>query len=142
LALYEKPVNMFVAGFIGTPSMNFLKVAKTRKRGKFDLRLPNGVMVQLLGDGAGAKKSFQGEEMVLGLRPEDIRRGKNIDCVMTVRSVEPLGSHTLALGRIGNDSVIATLAARDHVKAGDMLPIEFNMSNAHLFQGENGMRIL
>lgn len=59
------------------------------------------------------------------------------DCTV----VEPLGSYTLALGRIGNGFVIVTLAAHDHVKAGDMLPIEFNMNNAHLFQGENGLRI-
>jgi multiple sugar transport system ATP-binding protein len=136
LELYERPVNTFVAGFIGAPSMNFLAGTVVKQNESTSLRLADDKSIMLPKSYAVQDK----DELILGLRPEHISRG-NGDVSMTVRSVEPLGSHTLAIGLVGTSPVTVELEARDPVRAGERLPLKFDLSKSHLFKSGSGQRI-
>jgi multiple sugar transport system ATP-binding protein len=136
LALYEKPVNAFVAGFIGAPSMNFLPgIVVTRNR-KPSLQIADGKCVAL----PNTTTAQVGDRLTLGLRPEDITRGQG-DLAMRVRSIEPLGSHILAIGFIGPCPVTVELKSHDQIKAGEILPLKFALSKSHLFDSSTGQRL-
>ena len=140
LTLYERPENMFVAGFIGAPSMNFIPCEYRTTENTADLILPDGNRISFT-----KKNSFpylsDGNKVMLGLRPENITRGKG-KTVMQIRSIEPLGSYTIAIGKIGSHSVTVELAAHDMAKSGDLLPLNFDMKNAHVFDQASGERLL
>jgi multiple sugar transport system ATP-binding protein len=97
LELYEHPRNLFVAGFIGSPKMNFIDAEVVAiEAGHVDVRLAgSGVVLRALVDGSGAKV---GGKVVLGVRPEHIRQGGNQSNLLqsTVAFVESLGGITFA----------------------------------------------
>jgi multiple sugar transport system ATP-binding protein len=140
LILYEKPVNIFVAGFIGAPSMNFIPCIFENSREKSSLLLSDGTRLQLAQNVALDSSLQSGKQFTLGLRPEDICRGTG-ETLMNVRSVETLGSHTLAIGQIAGAQATIELAAHDSVKPGDQLPVEMNSFKVHLFEQKTGVRV-
>ena len=137
LELYEKPVNTCVAGFIGAPSMNFLPGIVVTKKKENSLQLAEGELIAL----PNALATQHGERLTLGIRPENITRGKS-GISMKVRSVEPLGSHTLAIGSIGQSPVTVELESQDKIKAGEILPLHFDLSKSHLFHSATGERLV
>jgi multiple sugar transport system ATP-binding protein len=136
LELYEKPVDTFVAGFIGAPSMNFLPGVVVNRDRKSSLRLADGKLVAL----PSSIAVHDGDLLTLGLRPESITRGQS-DISMNVRSVEPLGSHTLAIGFLGPSPVTVELDSHDKIKAGEILSLQFDLSKSHLFYSATGKRL-
>jgi multiple sugar transport system ATP-binding protein len=136
LDLYEKPANIFVAGFIGAPSMNFLPGVVVTKNMKNSLQLDDGKLISL----PNLLSAHNGDLLTLGLRPENITRGQS-SISMRVRSVEPLGSHTLAIGFIGLLPVTVELEAHDQIEAGDFLPLQFDLSKSHFFNSTTGERL-
>jgi multiple sugar transport system ATP-binding protein len=136
LELYERPVNTFVAGFIGAPSMNFLPGTVVRRKLQTSFRLADGKLLAL----PVSLIAQDGEELILGLRPENISRGQS-DISMKVRSVEPLGSHSLAIGFIGSSPVTVELESHDKIRAGDLLPLQFDFSKSHYFSSATGQRL-
>lgn len=136
LELYEKPLNTFVAGFIGAPSMNFLPGVFVKQNRANSLRLADGKFIAL----SDIIDAQDGDQLTLGLRPENITRGQS-DISMHVRSVEPLGSHTLAIGFIGQSPVTVELESHDKIKAGELLPLQFDLSKSHLFRSASGQRL-
>jgi multiple sugar transport system ATP-binding protein len=81
-----------------------------------------------------------GDLLTLGLRPENIARRQN-DISMKVRSVEPLGSHTLAIGHIGLLPVTVELEAHDQIRAGEILSLQLDLSKSHFFNSTTGERL-
>jgi multiple sugar transport system ATP-binding protein len=136
LDLYEKPVNIFVAGFIGAPSMNFLPGEVVTKNMKNSLQLDDGKLIAL----PNSLSARNGDQLTLGLRPENITRGQS-DISMKVRSVEPLGSHTLAIGHIGLLPVTVELEAHDHIRAGEILSLQLDLSKSHFFNSTTDERL-
>ncbi len=129
LVLYHKPANKFVAGFIGSPTMNF-----------FDVTLKDGVM-----KGEGFSMEIPGnfdpgkaKEAVLGIRPEDLADGGDpdhpgtINC--TVEVVEPLGAEILITGVSSLGTIQASLAPSHEVEVGDTIPLTFPAEKIHLFE--------
>jgi multiple sugar transport system ATP-binding protein len=126
--IYDNPVNMYVAGFIGSPKMNFIPVTvsgKTATGSGFSIELPSAPGVQ---------------KGVLGIRPEDLtdvpREGfPQIDVKIEV--VEILGSDQFLYGRVGSDDLIARVDPQMKVSVGDLVRLSVNMRRLHLFDAES-----
>jgi multiple sugar transport system ATP-binding protein len=122
--IYDDPVNMYVAGFIGSPKMNFIPVTvsgSTAKASGFSLELPKAPGI---------------EKGVLGLRPEDLTdvpHEHSHQVEMSTEVVEVLGSDQYLYGKVGSDEVIARLDPQFKVAVGDKVPLHVNMRRIHLF---------
>jgi multiple sugar transport system ATP-binding protein len=95
LELYHKPKNMFVAGFIGSPKMNFIKTtASPGSNGQISVTLPGGASINLAGQGANVSKD---QPVTLGIRPEHVRvdGSGNAQLTGTLRLAEYLGSESM-----------------------------------------------
>jgi multiple sugar transport system ATP-binding protein len=136
LDLYEKPVNTFVAGFIGASSMNFLPGVVVARNMKNALQLDDGKLVAL----PSSLSARNDDLLTLGLRPENITRGQS-DISIKVGYVEPLGSHTLAIRHIGSSPVTVQLKAHDQIRAGEILSVQFDLSKSHFFNLTTGERL-
>ncbi len=134
LELYHRPRNMFVAGFIGSPKMNFIKaVASPGRGGKINVSLPGGPTVVLEGQGA---TMGEGVAVTLGVRPEHLLLDGKADATLPgkVRLAEYLGSETMFYATLGDGSEIAVKA--DGLAKADMgstLKIGVNAAACHLF---------
>ena len=148
LHLYNHPANAFVAGFLGTPPMNFLKGSLTRK--------PDGLLFQEADAGSfslplGPRPSAEpwlGKEVTLGIRPEDCEPlpldspASPLSFPAVVDIVEPMGSETNLYLHTGAHTLICrSHAAFGHELAGRRLLFAPNPSRAHLFDSASGLRI-
>jgi multiple sugar transport system ATP-binding protein len=127
--LYDHPVNMYVAGFIGSPKMNFIPVnvsgATVTGTGiTFDLPRAPGV-----------------ETAILGIRPEDIgeieRSADAVPVALRVEVVEVLGSDQYLYGTIGTDDVVSRVDPHYQAAVGDTVPLYVNARRVHLFDPES-----
>ncbi|MBQ9103586.1 MAG: sn-glycerol-3-phosphate ABC transporter ATP-binding protein UgpC [Clostridia bacterium] len=164
--LYDYPVNQFVAGFIGTPQMNFFPAKLTGSKDKVmvefgleKLQLPTA-KVDLI---CGLDKYLNtGKEIVFGIRPEDLHdddawlKNKNCPSIdVKVDVVEALGPETLIYGKLRtedgfeDDSIVdvksgvtAKVGSRSTTKAGDTVKIAVDIIHCHLFDKENEITLL
>ncbi len=134
LELYDRPANIFVAGFIGSPAMNLLD--GRIEHGAFHTPdgvswpLPQGGMVQNAPDGPA----------VYGIRPEHFRlAGDGMQARVTL--VEPMGSETQVMMRIGETAVNGVFRERITARPGDTLPVAPAAAMAHLFSKQTGERL-
>jgi multiple sugar transport system ATP-binding protein len=132
MEVYSRPASRFVAGFIGSPSMNFLPVSLTGSADRASARLPDGAVVPLA-------SAPQGEgPWELGIRPEALTvvgSGGLTTAKATV--VERLGDRTLVYARLSDGTqVIAQDSGKSAVKAGDVVSLAFDTSELHLFDGQ------
>jgi multiple sugar transport system ATP-binding protein len=131
--IYDHPVNMYVAGFIGSPKMNFIPVTVSGKRAKasgFEVELPYAGDVQ---------------KGVLGIRPEDLDEhpregGPQIE--MKIEVVEVLGSDQYLYGVVGADSLIARVDPNLKASPGDRIKLGLNTRRLHLFDAESEKAVL
>ena len=128
LELYDTPANVFVASFIGLPPMNFFNA--TVKGGR--LLLEYGQEVELTDEEAKLLKSYEGKEITLGVRPENIVRGENL--TMKVTNCENLGQTTLVHGTLNGHKITAKLREWCNINYGDELSVNFNRK--HFFDKE------
>ncbi|MGL4527389.1 MAG: ABC transporter ATP-binding protein [Aestuariivirga sp.] len=142
LELYHRPRNTFVAGFIGSPKMNFIKAeAAPGKAGRIELRLPGGAKLTLPGHGATVT---QGQTVTLGIRPEHLSAGGKADAMLTakVRLAEYLGSETMFYASLADGSDISVKAGGlAKASPGAALEIGIPASACHLFDAQ-GQAIL
>jgi len=130
LELYHRPRNLFVAGFIGSPKMNFLSVETRPAADGIEVTLPGGALLKLAGKLASAGK------MTLGLRPEHASATGAGDAVLPARVqlAEHLGSETLFFVTLANGSEMAVKAdGLAPERPGDTLQIGFPARACHLF---------
>ena len=131
LDLYDRPANLFVAGFIGSPSMNFLK--GTVQNGAFRF----GDMMLPLPPGPGGS---DGMAVTYGVRPEHWRLD-DAGVASIVRLVEPTGSETQVVAEIGGQRVICAFRERVSARPGETLHISPDVMHTHLFDPSSGMRM-
>jgi len=132
LDLYDRPANLFVAGFIGSPAMNMVKGTITGG----SLRMDDGTLWPLPANGATHKEG----PAVYGVRPEHLQLdGEGIRA--TVQVVEPTGSETQVLMRIGGQPVIGAFRERVMARPGDILPVRPDTALVHLFDQQSGARL-
>ena len=138
IELYERPANLFVAGFIGTPGMNFIEARVVAGAdGGVAVGLPDGSEHRMGDIAAGRLRSHAGRSVTLGIRPDDTAAAAD-GVTLTVSTVEPLGPHTLALGRVGDTKFIAKLEAHARPEAGATLKIGLDWRKAHFFDRDSG----
>src|SRR6202165_4175752 len=135
LDLYDKPANQFVAGFIGSPAMNFLK-GNVRANGAASFEGPNGVKLPL----ASAPANSEGRPAVYGVRPEHFTiadDGAEAEIVV----VEPTGSETQVFAKLGGEQVVAVFRERHQFNPGDKIRLKPDPSVVHLFDEATGKRL-
>jgi multiple sugar transport system ATP-binding protein len=151
LTLYNTPVNLFVAGFIGSPAMNFIpcRLLEENSRfcidiGIFQIPLPNSMAPDLT--------SVKGKDLIFGIRPEDIySKDAEYDSSLAkavvhakVNVVEPLGREISLNVSIGKNSITALLSADTDVRPHQSIDLILNLEKAHLFRNveEGGEAII
>jgi multiple sugar transport system ATP-binding protein len=140
LELYHLPETIFVAGFIGSPKMNFLEVdvAEASAEGVTVSQAGlDAVSIPVKGD-----EVRQGDRLVLGIRPEHLRTGVAAACLdVTVQLVERLGHETIVQTVApGGQAITGLLGGEAMVSAGQGLTLHFAPENAHLFR-EDGQAL-
>jgi sn-glycerol 3-phosphate transport system ATP-binding protein len=140
LDIYERPASVFVAGFIGSPAMNFMP-ARLSPDGRA-VALAGGVRLPLPGEGL---PEAGGREVTLGIRPEHFRPAGDEDGTLRlmVDHVEILGADTLAHGPVGPEAVPLTVRLADIRRIGKdtVLPLAVSPEKLHLFDPETRLRI-
>lgn len=138
--VYNHPNSMFVAGFIGAPTMNFLPCTLVEEHGRLMVRVSDQIEVSVPTEKARRYEGVVGHELILGLRPESFSLAGNSEIVnenqtylATISMVEPLGSDTLFSFEIESAQVIARLPPLANKKPGDVLELSINVANMHLF---------
>lgn len=138
--LYDNPENLFVAGFIGTPPMNFFN-GYLEMRGD-ELFFREGTFeLPMLPEWKSRLEPYQNHKVVFGIRPEDICWSKagsdNFPKVKTdVEIIEPMGSETYLYVHTGMNSFIARVEAHMRCKVGEKIELPFFMPKAHVFDSE------
>jgi multiple sugar transport system ATP-binding protein len=149
LHLYEFPANKFVAGFIGSPSMNFMNGRIVREEGGslyvegegFKIPIPSEKKVQL--------EAHVGKQVSFGIRPEDIQdrkfaREEHLPYAVKVQVdvSEPMGSEVLLHVKVGDNTLSARVDPHTEAKIGHELDVVFNMNKMHLFDSETEMNLI
>lgn len=141
--IYDKPVNRFVASFIGAPPMNFINCAVDKRSGEIVL-VTDGMTVRMPQSWiGGAVKAVEGG-VVLGVRPENIKPGEDSMGIISARIevVEPLGSETLLHVKLGEQNMIVKVNPDYKPAIGEIIRLTFEMSKAHLFAKDTGIAII
>jgi len=148
LSLYNKPINLFVAGFLGSPPMNFVRgTMRDTKDGLIFKEVEGGVMEIAMPHYEGAK-AYIGKEIVAGIRPENIAVvlttekpvGSRFQAIVDL--VEPMGAETNIYLQTGiHTAVCRTEAQITHDEAGRRMQFEINGNKVHLFDPESTLRI-
>ncbi len=138
LDLYDNPANLFVAGFIGSPAMNFLE---GRVQGDGTVVTASGAKLPMNGSGARVEP---GRTVSYGIRPEHLDIVDNddatgFDCDVIV--VEPTGSETQVFARAGEQQLVAVFRERHDFAPGKRIRLCPRSDVAHLFDSSNGQRI-
>ncbi len=135
LELYDRPVNTFVAGFIGAPSMNFMEGVIVRNRSGIAAQVKDTSFA--LGDAAGLT---DGRRVTLGVRPEDtVLTGEGVSGEIMV--VEPTGSETHLVIRSDGRDFVSVVRERQAFAPGQQVAISAAGDKIHLFDGESGQRL-
>jgi len=137
LALYDRPNNTFVAGFIGSPAMNLLPGTARVNGGAGCVELAGGVALPLP---AGARAS-DGQPVVYGIRPEHCLLGAASGLPVEVVVVEPTGADTQLFCRFDEHEVTSLLRDRVSCRAGDRISLQPDRERAHLFDSVSGARL-
>ncbi len=134
LELYNQPENLFVAGFIGSPRMNFLRGAVAAGAdGRIDVRLDGGLT---LSTAVAGKAPATGEAITLGIRPENISVAASDDAMLSgeVQIAEHLGGETFVYVNLaGGQSITVEIQGQALVRAGERIGLNFADSAYHLF---------
>jgi multiple sugar transport system ATP-binding protein len=140
---YYRPANMFVAGFIGSPSMNFVDVTAGQSDGNLVLSHPE-FTIELSSERVQALPQST-EEFVLGVRPEDIELAETTDAAtvtVTIDVIEPLGKEQLLYFDIGNQSCKASVAGTEAITEESEVQLLFPKNLLHLFDSDSGDAVL
>ncbi len=143
--VYENPENVFVGGFIGSPSMNFF--TGKLEEGKFkvnnsSIAIPEGKMKVLRSQG------YVGKEIILGVRPEDLHdeplfidasQGSTVKA--TVEVSELTGAETMIYSQFEGQDFVARVDSRSDVTPGQVIELAFDMNKVHFFDAETELRI-
>ena len=143
--VYDKPNNVFVGGFIGSPAMNFVNGKLDGNHfvtGGVKLLVPEGKMKML------REQGYVGKEIILGIRPEDIHdeplvldSSPDTTIEATIEVAELMGSEIVLYSKVNEQDFVARIDSRFHIDAGTTMKLAFNLSKAHFFDKESELRI-
>jgi multiple sugar transport system ATP-binding protein len=154
ITLYNRPVNKFVAGFIGSPPMNFIKGRIIKKESKFFFTpldsnyltgfTENGFNVKIVEDMYRKISSYEGKEVIFGIRPEDIydklfvsEASPDNTIKAVVEIIEPMGAEVFLYATVGKRSLIARVDGHDKPEVSQDLDLVFDMAKVHFFDKDS-----
>jgi multiple sugar transport system ATP-binding protein len=151
LELYQHPVNRFVAGFIGSPAMNFFAGSIDGRDGSRFRAAGAAFDLELSWESARALTTYRGREVTLGVRPEHVHvadgRAPRQDEIAAGGSefvldvVEPMGNEIFVHVRAGDHAVVARIAPRPLPEPGSSIELAFDPQRLHFFDAETGRAI-
>jgi multiple sugar transport system ATP-binding protein len=140
--LYDSPNNLFVAGFIGSPAMNFFNAELVQEGEEIAVKTKS-FSVNVPKDRRAVLKDYVGKSVVFGLRPEDVHDpnfappriiAQNVDAEVDL--TELMGNEIFLFMKSGDDEYVARVDPRTSYKMGDKVTVSFNMDNMHIFDKE------
>jgi multiple sugar transport system ATP-binding protein len=145
LDLFEKPVTRYVAGFLGSPSMNFIDAVLAGSDGGLAVRFSDGTLLPLPAQRHAALAARKDRPVTLGVRPDHIGRASAGDTrpglarhAATIELLQPTGSRTYGTFRIGATEVVAELKAHDVSQVNERVELSIDMNRAVLIDPETG----
>jgi multiple sugar transport system ATP-binding protein len=156
MELYERPANRFVAGFIGSPAMNFVEGEVRFEAGATLFRSDGGgIELTLPAEAVRMLEGVAGRDVVLGIRPEDLAlvgvsstaprsgsdAGAGAALMLQVDVVEPLGSEVLLYASHAGQEIVARLAPQALPRAGDEVTLVVDLGKVHFFETDTGARV-
>ncbi|MCL6454826.1 MAG: ABC transporter ATP-binding protein [Alicyclobacillus sp.] len=147
--VYNFPVNMFVAGFIGSPAMNFIKGELVQESDAVFFRAPQvNIRLQEGRYAALRQAGVIGKEVVLGVRPEDLHNEEMYlntypDAVLNARVevAENMGSEVYAHVNVGGQTIISRVNSRYHLTPGEELKLAVDLNKAHIFDAASEVAV-
>lgn len=143
--VYDNPKNIFVGGFIGSPAMNFLQgriEGDSFQTGNIAIKVPSARLKLL------KEKGYDGEELILGIRPEDvhdelafIEASPGTKITVQVDVAELMGAETILYTTIDGQELIARIDSRTTVASGDSIDLALDMNKVHFFDKETELVI-
>jgi multiple sugar transport system ATP-binding protein len=152
LVLYNEPVNLFVAGFLGSPPMNFVngKIKQDRDALVFSEMEGGTLEVRFPASERPGAKEFAGKDVIMGIRPEDLEvaqfakpenNGASFPAIIDI--VEPMGAETNLYLQTGAHTLVCrSQGSFDHREAGHRLQFQMNVKKVHLFDPTSTSRII
>jgi multiple sugar transport system ATP-binding protein len=140
--IYNRPANIFVAGFMGSPAMNFINAEFASSGGKAAVSFPaaDGSTASLALHNGAAAAAAGGRRVILGIRPEHLSRHRpehvrpgTATLTAPVEVVEPTGAETMAVMRIGERELVGRFTPDEAPKMGEQLQLAVDMTRACLF---------
>jgi multiple sugar transport system ATP-binding protein len=154
MELYDRPANRFVAGFIGSPAMNFVEGVVLREADGVVFRADGGGLeLSLPAHAARLLEGVAAREVVMGIRPEDLAlagvaamphhtgSGAGGDLMLQVDGVEPLGSEVLLYASHAGEEIVARLPPRTLPRAGEWVALAVDHKKLHFFEKGTGARV-
>jgi multiple sugar transport system ATP-binding protein len=141
LELYNEPTSRFVAGFIGSPSMNFATVKVTEADGGL-WAINEGIRIMVSAEKSVRLRRYVGEQVALGIRPEDLRLASSDDPEQpgfdaVVEVVEKLGSQILLNVKVGSAMMVAAVEPTVRARARERLRLAVNPERVHFFDSRS-----
>jgi len=137
LSLYDKPVNTFVAGFIGSPAMNMIPGTARTNGGAAHVAFADGATLPL----PPGSQARDGQPVFYGIRPEHCAVGGGNGLPVDIVVVEPTGADTQLYCRFNGQEVTAMVRDRVAARAGERIALVPDVPRAHVFDAESGVRI-
>jgi len=137
---YDHPANQFVAGFIGSPAMNFLPAQATTQN---DMTVVSSDGFKCCIDSSGI--DALPEQVVIGIRPEDFHGPVNGDeniCTLRVSLVEQLGNCLLVHGLCGENTIVASLDPHQNIQLDSTIRLHPNLKALHIFDPDSGLTLI
>ena len=149
LDVYKQPSNLFVAGFIGSPAMNFIEASLASENGAIYIEA-DGFRVQVPESFHTRLEPYLGRPVIFGVRPEDIAahdasKSSNQQISLTARAdvVETLGSEIFVYLTCGVNSIVARMAVPERpLTVGETLKVDLTMAKTHIFDKETSLTIV
>jgi len=138
LELYDRPANLFVAGFIGSPAMNFMPATARREAGGVRLEMDGGHPINL----PESTPVTEGQKVIFGVRPEHLELtsdGQGLNATVVV--VEPTGADTQVFAKVGATEVTAVFRERHDFQPGEAIRLAPDLQRMHLFDAATGMSL-
>jgi len=146
LSVYAKPRNRFVAGFIGSPAMNFVECTVTGSDGRLAVDAPGGFLIDVPPARRAALERYRGQPVTLGVRPEDIREAapgdpKEYQIEAVVEVVEPLGNEILIDVKVGSSPLVARVPPTSRVRLHERVLLSVDPERLHFFDAKTEQAI-
>jgi multiple sugar transport system ATP-binding protein len=145
-AVYERPANTFVAGFIGSPAMNMLRMSVTAEGDEVHMSR-EGLNITAAPQHRAALRDYNGREVIVGMRPENIsERVTGLDTAIRLPArvdvVEPLGSEAYMYAFVGGEDIIARVPADTRARPDDQIDLWTDAASLHMFDPDTEVNII